>query len=112
MLMYFAIYNTTTHEAEDPANVGPIDDSETENVYIIVNGREKKDGTSNLSELRKISLLRECGLRGIINGEWKLYMKSEPFDWANLVGDTVLSATEKAEHDKAAEEAAKKAAEV
>lgn len=80
-LKHFAIYNLTTHEVEDPGNVGPIDDAATEEVYVIVNGKQKKDGTSNLSELRKRALESECVGRGLLNGAWMVYTGSNPFTW-------------------------------
>lgn len=110
MLKYFAIYNTTTSASEDPGNRGTIDDKLTEKVYNLINGKEKEVGVINLSKQRELVLGNECVGRGTLSGEWKVYAEYEPFDWANLVGDRVLSATAKAEYDKAVLEAARKAA--
>lgn len=89
-LKHFAIYNTTTHEYDDPGNVGPIDDIETEEVYILVNGEQKKDGTTNLAELRKKALESECIGRGTLNGEWKVYTGDVPFTWEAVTPPEVV----------------------
>lgn len=119
MLKHFAVYNTTTHEYDDPGNVGPIDDTITEEVKnqrdkhdkngIIIGKEEFVVGVINLAEQRARVLGLECVGRGTLNGEWKVYAKDEPFDWNNLVGNIVLSATEKAAYDKAVKEASEKA---
>jgi hypothetical protein len=120
-LKHFAIYNTATHEAEDPGSVGPIDTDAMEDVCNLVDDmdpetgvvkgkKEKKVVEINLSAQREKALYLECAGRGTLNGEWKVYAKPEPFDWANLVNGYVMSATEKADYDKAVKESAEKAA--
>lgn len=81
MLKHFAIYNTTTHEVEDPGNVGPIDDASTEKVYNLFDGVEKEVGEINLAQQRELVLVRECVGRGTLGGDWKVYVGESPFTW-------------------------------
>lgn len=89
-LKHFSIYNETIHEVEDPGNVGPIDETETEEVYILVNGEPRKDGTTNLAELRKRALESECVGRGLLNGEWRVYTGNVPFTWEAVTPPDVV----------------------
>ena len=97
MLKHFAIYNTTTHEAEDPGNVGPINADDMEDVCnlvddmdtvtgVIVGKKEKKVGEINLSAQREKALYLECAGRGTLNGEWKVYAGDVPFSWEAVDG--------------------------
>src|SRR5512137_2021565 len=95
---HLAIYNLSTHEVEYIESY-PID--AREDVKNLKHGYddegkpiewEEKIGEIVLWEHRRQVLGSECGLRGLLNGEWKVYTEDVPFTWEAVTPPEVENA--------------------
>lgn len=87
---HLAIYNLTTHEVEyiESYPIGAREDIKNLKHGHDDEGKpiewEIKVGEIILWEHRREVLQSECGLRGLLNGEWKVYTGDVPFTWESV----------------------------